>query len=76
MDQSAKAANLGESVGAAKSKDKELVGELELSVRTRNALIKAGIKLTDQLKSMSEGEILAIKGLGKKGLGEIKSIIQ
>lgn len=77
--QSTKAAKLGKSVRvvvAAKSEDKQLVSDLELSVRTRNALIRAGIKTKDQLKSMSGEKVLAVKGLGKKGLGEIKSIIQ
>lgn len=64
-----------EKPGQAVSPEKKgLVADLNLSARTKNALIKAGIETRDQLKSMSEGEILAIKGLGKTGLGEIKAL--
>lgn len=52
------------------------VAELKLSVRTKNALTKAGIKTRDQLQSLSEKEILKVKGLGKAGLTEIKSVVE
>jgi small subunit ribosomal protein S5 len=63
------------------AEEKEAVGkkikkveEADLSTRTKNALIRAGTKKVDQLKSLSEEEILAVKGLGKKGLAEIQSL--
>ena len=55
---------------------KESVENLNLSARTKTALVKAGIKTTNELKSMSEETILKIKGMGKKGLEEVKRVIQ
>lgn len=66
-----------EKPGQAVSPEKKgLVADLNLPARTKNALIKAGIETEDQLKSMSEKEVLAIKGLGKTGLEKIKALGQ
>lgn len=52
------------------------VVNLDLSTRTKNALTKAGIETEDQLKSIPEEEISAIKGLGKTGLKEIRVLLK
>lgn len=46
--------------------------ETELSMRTRNALEKAGIKSVKELREMSSEELLEIKGIGAKAVEEIK----
>jgi hypothetical protein len=52
-----------------------LYSEYELSVRAGNALTRAGIRTIDQFKAFSENDLLKIKGLGRKTLYEIKSVM-
>jgi DNA-directed RNA polymerase subunit alpha len=55
--------------------NKTKVEDLHLSQRTTNALINAGIKTYGGLKRLSSLKIEEIKGLGKKGVDEINSIL-
>ena len=48
------------------------VDDLGLSARTEKALLAAGIKTTGGLIRKSEDDLLAVDGLGEKGLQEIK----
>lgn len=47
------------------------IESLELSIRSRNALKKAGIGTVEQLRKMTEAELMEVKGLGKKSVKEI-----
>lgn len=53
---------------------KTKIEESGLSPRTANALINAGIKTIAGLQRLSELKLSEIKGLGKKGIDEIKSV--
>jgi len=53
------------------SKLLQSIDTLKLSVRSSNCLERAGIKYIGELAIMSEGELKAIKNLGKKSLEEI-----
>ena len=48
------------------------IDKLELSSRTRNSLVEAGITKIADLKKKTETELSEIRGLGPKGLEEIK----
>ncbi len=54
---------------------KTLVTELNLSARTENALSEAGIRTVGGLVRKTEEDILALPGLGQKGLQEIKEAL-
>lgn len=47
------------------------IEELELSVRTYNCLVRAGIRTVEDLIQLSEFEVSRIKNLGKKSFEEI-----
>ena len=49
------------------------IADLELSVRARNCLDSANLKVLRDLVTMSESEIIKLKNLGKTSLTEIKS---
>ena len=51
----------------------EPISELELSVRARNCLDGADLKTMRDLVSLTEGEVMNLKNLGKTSLTEIKS---
>ncbi len=53
------------------SKLLQSIDTLKLSVRSSNCLERAGLKYIGELAIMSEGELKAIKNLGKKSLEEI-----
>lgn len=55
---------------------KTKVEDLNLSARTINAILNAGIKTNAGLKRMSDLKLSEIKGLGKKGFDEIKLILK
>ncbi len=61
-----------ESSDAGKTK----VEDLGLSTRTLNALISAGIKTASGVSKKKEEDILALEGLGEKGVQEIKKAIE
>lgn len=58
--------------GASKIK----VEDLDLSTRTLNALVSAGIKTVGGIARKKEEDILALEGLGEKGVQEIKKAIE
>lgn len=47
------------------------VRELDLSVRSYNCLIRAGITTIEQLLNTSDEDLLAVRNLGKKGYEEL-----
>jgi DNA-directed RNA polymerase alpha subunit len=55
---------------------KTKVDNLPLSVRTSNALLMAGIKTIAGLVRRSEEDILALDGIGAKGVDEIKQALE
>jgi DNA-directed RNA polymerase subunit alpha len=57
-------------------KMKTKVDNLPLSVRTSNALLMAGIKTIAGLVRRSEEDILALDGIGAKGVDEIKQALE
>ncbi|HOX41368.1 MAG TPA: DNA-directed RNA polymerase subunit alpha [bacterium] len=56
--------------------NKTKIEDLNLSSRTTNALLNAGIKTVGGLKRLSPLKLEEIKGLGKKGVDEINTIIE
>lgn len=52
------------------------IEDLDLSTRTSNALVAAGIKTLAGLLRKKEDDILALEGLGDKGLQEIKKALE
>jgi DNA-directed RNA polymerase subunit alpha len=55
---------------------KTKVEDLGLSTRTLNALISAGIKTAGGITKKKEEDILALEGLGEKGVQEIKKALE
>ena len=55
---------------------KTKIEDLDLSARTVNSLINAGIKTVAGLKRMSDLKLSEVKGLGKKGFDEIKVMLE
>jgi DNA-directed RNA polymerase subunit alpha len=58
------------------TKDKVLdmpVEELDLSVRSYNCLKRAGINTVEELIKKTEEDMMKVRNLGKKSLGEVKS---
>jgi DNA-directed RNA polymerase subunit alpha len=49
--------------------------ELELSVKTANALMHAGLETIGALVQKTESELLALKGFGPKSVQELKEIL-
>ena len=47
------------------------IDALPLSERTRNALIKNGILYVEDLEKKKKGELLIMKGVGRKAIDEI-----
>lgn len=54
---------------------KKKVEELDLSTRTLNALLEAGIKTVGGLTRRTEKKLLEVEGLGEKGIVEIKKAL-
>ncbi|WP_459130064.1 DNA-directed RNA polymerase subunit alpha [Guggenheimella bovis] len=52
------------------------VEELELSMRSRNCLKRAGINTIEELLSKTEEEMMKVRNLGKKSLAEIKEKLE
>lgn len=55
---------------------KTKIEDLDLSSRTINALLNAGIKTVAGLKRMSDLKLSEVKGLGKKGFDEVKAMLK
>lgn len=49
------------------------IDEMNLSVRTYNCLIRAGIRTVEELRVMGSDRIKNIRNIGKKGCNEIES---
>lgn len=52
------------------------IEELNLSVRARNALRRAGVRTTEQLMCMDAKDLLCIRSLGQKTLWEIQGVMK
>ena len=52
------------------------IEDLNLSVRARNALRRAGVRTTEQLMSMETSDLLSIRSLGQKTLQEIQNAVK
>jgi Bacterial RNA polymerase, alpha chain C terminal domain/Helix-turn-helix domain len=68
-------------LGAKKKGRKELdlatpIEGLELSTRSKNALVNQGVKTVDQLVPQTAEELLALPNLGKTSLAEIKTLLK
>jgi DNA-directed RNA polymerase alpha subunit len=55
---------------------KTKVEDMGLSTRTENALVSASIKTVAGLIRKSEEDLLALDGLGEKGITEIKKALE
>jgi DNA-directed RNA polymerase subunit alpha len=55
---------------------KTKIEDLNLSARTVNSLVNAGIKTIAGLKRMSDLKLSEVKGLGKKGFDEVKVLLE
>ena len=51
------------------------VAVLELTVRSSNALNNAGIHYIDQLRGMTEADVLRTRGIARRCLNEIKECL-
>lgn len=52
------------------------IEELNLSVRARNALRRAGVRTTEQLMSMETQDLMSIRSLGQKSVQEIQGVMR
>lgn len=73
LDEAAEVETTTEDGGDLDNKTK--IEDLNLSARTYNALFNAGIKTVGGVKKLSALKLEEIKGLGKKGIDEINSIL-
>jgi DNA-directed RNA polymerase subunit alpha len=55
---------------------KTKIEDLDISARTVNSLVNAGIKTIAGLKRMSDLKLSEVKGLGKKGFDEVKILLE
>lgn len=46
--------------------------DLELSIRSENCLRRAGITTVEELKKLSDGDLMKIRNMGRKSIKEIK----
>ena len=52
------------------------IESLNLSIRVRNALLRAGYKTFDDIKDLDMWELAHIRNLGSKSLRELKNYIE
>ena len=52
--------------------DVDSIDRLDFSIRTNNALKRAGITTISELKNKTEEDLMKVRNLGKKSLKEIK----
>lgn len=52
------------------------IEEMSLSVRARNALLRSGLRTSEQLMSMDAEDLLHIRNLGQKTLKEIQAVVK
>lgn len=55
---------------------KTKIEDLKFSLRTKNALLKAGIKSVGGILKKDERALLTLEGMGEKGVREIKKIVK
>lgn len=55
--------------------EKMKIDELDLSTRTYNVLLRAGIKTTEKIKEMTDDDLRHIKNLNEKCLKEVKRAV-
>jgi hypothetical protein len=48
------------------------IDEFDLPTRARNALVRAGITMPEELVARSDAELLALRGLGPTGLAQVQ----
>jgi hypothetical protein len=66
-----------EAVGRARNLDAfASIGELELSVRSRNALRNARVDTLRELVALNEQDLLKIRCLGRKSVAEIREVLE
>ena len=53
-----------------------LISQLSVSNRTKNALARAGITTTEELRTHTLNELSQLKGVGAKCYQEIRSIFE
>jgi len=53
-----------------------LIQQLRLSIRSQNALLRAGIRTIEQLTDISEDKLIAIRNLGVRSLTEIQQALE
>lgn len=51
------------------------ITELDLSVRSYNVLLRAGIDTTEKIKEMTDDDLRQIKHLNEKCLKEIREVV-
>ena len=51
------------------------IDKLDLPVRARNALVRAGITTPGDLVERSDAELLALRGLGPTGLAQVRETL-
>ena len=59
-----------------KNTNEMTIDELELSVRSYNCLKRANINTVDELRRMSDEDLMRVRNLGQKGREEIKRILE
>jgi DNA-directed RNA polymerase subunit alpha len=53
-----------------------LIGDTDLSTRTKSALVNAGIEKVEDLISKTEDEVKSVKGFGKKAFDEVSDFLK
>jgi SNF2 family DNA or RNA helicase len=51
------------------------IDELQLPARTRNALVRAGVTSLERLASLSDGELLALRGVGVTAVAQVREYL-
>ncbi|MFH1547198.1 MAG: DNA-directed RNA polymerase subunit alpha [bacterium] len=64
------------SADKSKEEGKVLIGDIELSTRTKSALVNAGIDTVENLTSKTEDEVKDIKGFGTKAFDEVTDYLK
>ena len=60
----------------AESPNSRTLDDLDLSVRAYNCLMRHGIRTVDELKAMSDEELVQVRNIGKRCLEEIKEKLE
>ena len=57
------------------NEDETSIDEFEFSVRTVNCLKRAGIETVQQIKDMTQEQVMRIRNLGRKSYDELESVL-